>query len=183
MSRLPRRFLALVLLLLQVSACTTWTRPNTSLAPAAYVSEKKPGLVLVITHAGDRIQLRKPLVVGDSLIGEGTTTRWGQSRIALPRDQVTDMRIVQASAGSLEAVDAEIVDGRELRIYRPVISADSVTGFVQVPPEGRPGVPVADIKQLRVTTVSTAGAVAGFVALTAVTALMICAATCTFGLE
>ncbi len=103
------RPVALLLLCAQMSACATWQRPHTGVAPAQHVAAAEPPRVRILTSSGDRLEIVGPTVVGDSIVGT-TGGRQPHPRAVAIAD-VKEIRVRRVSAA---ATTAAVVGGLAL---------------------------------------------------------------------
>jgi hypothetical protein len=166
-SHLPRHLIAVSLLSLQVSACTTWQHPKTSLSPADYVAAERPDRVLVTTKSGRRVTLVRPEVARDSLVAgifSGEVAR--TEPVALAGVSPSAITVLKADEAGYRQIRVATGDGQVVLVDDPVFRGDSVIGTRPLSPQRtRTGVPLSDIKAIQVhaanAPLTALGAVAG----------------------
>ena len=69
---------------LVVSGCTSWQQayPGSLSSPADVIHARSPEDVKILRQRGVEIELHKPVVAGDSIVGEAR--RFGFGRVAVP---------------------------------------------------------------------------------------------------
>jgi hypothetical protein len=182
MPRCRPRTITTALLSLHLSACAGWSRPDPSVSPAVYVATQRPSVVRVLTTSGKHLYLRRPEVVGDSLCDSSRTTMVREAtRVAVPRPEVGDIRVLEADEGRYRSVQITLVGGLQLQLDDPVITSDSVSGTTVIDRERRTGIPLADIRQIRVRKMNWPMTAVGITAGAAAVAVFIFAATFDLG--
>ena len=94
--RTTRRLLPVLALALLVSGCTSWSQayPGSLSSPADVIDAHSPEDVRILRQRGVEIQLHKPVVSGDSIVGEAR--RFGFGRVAIP---LSDIRRLDVPEG------------------------------------------------------------------------------------
>jgi hypothetical protein len=157
-----RRPIAVVLLAQSLTGCMhSWKTPKPPPAPEAFVAAKHPGRVLVTTRSGEKVQLREPIVTGDSL-AEGPRfqhTVWEDQPAAVSRPAATDITVVKADGDRIRIVRLTTTAG-DLEVRDPTLTDDSVFGTARVPRVVNGGIPLRDITQLKVRSTNVYAVVA-----------------------
>jgi len=152
-------------------------------SPATYVATERPPRVRVVTQSGRRIDLRRPEVVGDSLVDSSRTTVVREALpVSVPRSEVADIRLLEADEERYRSIGITTVAGLQLQIDDPVFTSDSLWGTRVIDREHRWGIPLTDIRQILIPKVNWGLASVGIVAAAATVGLLVCAAACTFGM-
>ena len=98
-----RRVVSLVLLAAYLPACTAYQATQQPL-PELTAPPNPAGLVLVKTANGDEIEMRDPRILGDTLLGSGTSTVTKLPVGKVPMDQVRGVEVKRFSAGKTIAL-------------------------------------------------------------------------------
>lgn len=85
---LTRRALALLTLVLYLTGCHSWA--SQAVSPVRLVAEEEPEVIRLTTTAGNRIVVKGPKVVGDSLTGMSEDTA-----IAVPLTDIERIELLK----------------------------------------------------------------------------------------
>ena len=93
----PHKTLALVLLVLHLSACTSW-QPTTA-SPRQFVEEEEPDQIRITQTGGDRVTIHDPAIRADSIVGGGSQNWLGRrSEIGVPFSDIGQFEVRRFSS-------------------------------------------------------------------------------------
>lgn len=119
------RSVAAVLIATLLTGCMIWE--PAPLAPQV-IADSTPSVVRVTLLDGDRVEVRKPYIVGDSLIGGRYRYAKGLGRVAFPLNEIAVIETPEIDGNAM----ASLVVGYIFLL------AGLVTAMDNSPPTGRP---------------------------------------------